>query len=392
MEIFRVQVTVNTWDGNVIKIMVDPTDKLIEIKNTLEPESGIVPQNQILYMNDVELYDNNKRANAYGIVAGSTLYLEPKYIGVTVIMPDGSSCTTEVSANTTGDELKGQVATQTGVAATRQVLHFNGKEMLADFTIRGMGIKDKSTLQCTLFKIPITVETKDGKTIPLKIEPIETIDGIKAMLEEPSGLAPRRQVLKFVEEELTVGKRTATECGIKKDSVLELEPKDDPIVFVDCKHGTLFGVDRDDVIQRGMLTPNQGNTLEFKEAEKGTFGKDKLKQAMLDSPNLGVKPQIVIEKHDVEDYDLAEAENVKSKWGVQLKKTAKNTKGEELIFVDIKTGAFGLLDRKKFMDQKFITPVGSGKDATLKEAETQTRVYDRYVHSIRTIFGIKSAA
>jgi hypothetical protein len=256
------------------------------------------------------LFDNNKRANAYGIQAGTQLFLEPKYIGITVNMPNCSSCKIEVSADTTGDEVKHAVAKETGIAPPRQVLHFQQTEMLADFTVRGMSIKDKSALDCTLFKIPITVEIKDGSTIPMSIEPIETIDGLKELLEAPSGLAPRKQVLRLEERELDIGQRSATDYRIKKGTVLHLEPKDDPIVFVDCKCGTLFGVDRDQAIESGILTPNQGNTLEFDEAEKGAFGKDKLKQAMLDSPNLGVKPQIVVEKVEVEDYDLAEAQNV----------------------------------------------------------------------------------
>ena len=55
------------------------------------------------------------------------------------------------------------------------------------------------------------------------------------------------------ERELQDGTRSATECGIRKGSVLFLEPKDDPIVFVDVKYGTLFGVDRDEVIEKERL-------------------------------------------------------------------------------------------------------------------------------------------
>ena len=73
-----------------------------------------------------------------------------------------------------------------------------------------------------------------------------------------------------------------------------------------------------------------------------------------------------------------------------LKKTQKNKRGEEFIFVDIKTGAVGLADRTKAMEKKFITPVGHGKTETLKEAEQNTRIYDKYVTEIRAIFGIKA--
>ena len=390
VSIFQIPVNVNTWDDQVINIMVEPTDKLVDLKNLLQIDSGLPAKNQILSLGNVVLRDDNKRVSAYGITEGSTLYLEPRYMEVNVEMPDGESSVFEVSAQSTGDEIKQKVEDRAGIVASRQVLQFNGKEMLADSTVKGMGIKGGSTIRCLLHKIPITVKSKDGNIFNLQIEPVESVNDIKALLEPLSGLTPRKQVLAFIEKELDVGTRTASSYGIKKESILELEPRDDPIVFVDVKYGTLFGVDRDEVIELGILTPDQGNILEFKEAEKNSFGKEKLCKAMLDSPNLGVKPQIVVEKIEIQDYDLKEAEQVKSKWGVQLKKTEKNKRGEELIYVDLKTGGFGLVDRKAAIEKDFISVVLEGKDETLKQAEHNTRIYDKYVAGIRQIFAIKA--
>ena len=89
VEPFRVPVTVNTLDGKKIKIMVDPDDRLSDIKIQLQEESGIPAKNQALFMNGEELSDPNKTAKDYGIKAGSELDLEPKTISVTVTTPDG---------------------------------------------------------------------------------------------------------------------------------------------------------------------------------------------------------------------------------------------------------------------------------------------------------------
>jgi len=391
VSILKIPVNVTTWDDKVVQILVEPTDKLSDVRIALEAETGLPAKNQILSMANTVLHDDNKRANAYGITEGSTLYLEPRYMEITVKLPDGTSEIFEVTAQSTGDEIKQKIADRVGIAATRQVLHFNGTEIRADASMKGMGIKGGATLQCSLYKIPVTVKAKDGKTFDIEIEPVENVDDIKAMLKPLAGLSPRRQVLSFVEKELDIGSRTVSSCGIKKLSILDLEIRDDPIVFVDVKYGTLFGVDRDEVIELGILTPDQGNDLEFKEAEESPAGKEKLRKAMLDSPNLGIKPQIVVEKLEITDYDLEEAEQVKSKWGVQLKKTEKNKRGEELIYVDIKTGAFGIVDRQAAMEKDFITVVViNGKDETLKQAEHNTRTYDKFVVAIRQIFGIKA--
>jgi hypothetical protein len=132
--------------------------------------------------------------------------------------------------------------------------------------------------------------------------------------------------------------------------------------------------------------------LDFMESSKESELRDNIKKAMMGSPRLGFATQVVVEKNEVDDYDLQEAENVKAKWGVHLKKRAKNKKGEEFIFVDPKTGACGELLRQKYIDMKFITVVDIGKGGeTLANAEKETMKYDKYISTMRGIFGVSSA-
>ena len=113
----------------------------------------------------------------------------------------------------------------------------------------------------------------------------------------------------------------------------------------------------------------------------------------MESQTLGVNPQIVVKGLEVEDYEIAEKEEVKNKWGVQLKKRTKNKAGEEFIFIDSKTGACGELSRKKYLEMKFITPVPDKKGGeTLAQREKDTMKYEQHVLSIRSHFGIKSAS
>ena len=88
---------------------------------------------------------------------------------------------------------------------------------------------------------------------------------------------------------------------------------------------------------------------------------------------------------------MQEEAAVKSMWGVKLKKTSREKRGEELIFVDLKTENVGYLDRRKMTDLGLITPVGSGKDETLEEAETDPQRYDFFVREVRGIFRISSS-
>ena len=385
VEIFKVPVTVRTMDGNTVKVMVDPTDSMGDIKKQLEAETGVPADNQRLFMNGNELDDDRKTAGDYGIKSGSVLDLEPKTMKVNIEMPDGSTQDVEIKPSYTSDDIKKAIAGQTGMAVLRQVVKFNGQELpiaKTGKTAKSLGIQDGSTLKVEIFKIPITVKTNEGKTLKLKVEPIGTIDDVKKLIKEETGMSLKKQCLKFNKNELKDGKATVEGCDIISGSELELEPKIDPIIFIDIKCQTLFAVDRETVIEKEALTPHQGNSLDFSEAAKDSATKEKIKKVLLDCQKLGVAPQIVVKATDIDDYDIQEQEAVQNKWGVKLKKREKNKKGEEFIYVDVKTEACGELARKKYIDMGFITP-------DLDEREKDQQKYDEYVHHIRTTFGIE---
>jgi hypothetical protein len=389
VEVFKIPITVTTMEGQVLKINIDPTETLGNIKKELASESGISANNQKLFMNVKELANDNLSATAHGIKAGSELDMEPKTINVNVEMADGQAHQIDIAPSDTRDIVKAKIKKQTGMAAPRQVLMFGGKELHGDKTIKEMGIRDGSSIKVGVYNVRIVVKTKDGQELSLDVEPTEMLESVKKTLQKLTGIELQKQCLKFGKNELANDKHKISEYGIKGGSVLTLEPHTDSILFVDVKCGTLFAVDREDVIEKKILTPNQGNKLDFLEAAQDTASKDKILRHMKSSPKLGVATQVVVQAVQVEDYDLEEAEKVKSKWGVSLKKREKNIKGEEFIFVDVKTGASGELSRKKYVDMGFITPIITDKGESLAEGEADTQLYDKYVNHIRSIFGVQ---
>jgi len=377
-------------DGKQIRAMVDPYDTVAAIKVQLQKDSGIPAKNQAIYMGGDELKDPNKLAKDYGVKAGSELDLEPRTIKLKVLAPDGNTYTVEAKPSDTVEALKVNVAKESGVAPHRQVIQFNGKDLDGGKTLKQYGIQDGSDLTCGIYKIPITVETFDGRTIRLRVEPTNKIEEVKVMIRQETGHEPKRQCLKYGDNELSKGSSTLKDYQVNAGSTLHMSLTADPIVFVDIKCGTLFAVDRDEVIERGALTPHQNNKLDFTEAAQDGATKTKIGDVMKGSPTLGVSPQVVVAKDDVEDYEMQEAEKVSSMWGVKLKKRERNKKGEEFFFVDLKTGAIGELARKKYLDMNFITPTTENGKETLAEAEKDTMQYDHFIHEIRKIFGIQT--
>jgi len=392
VSLLKIPITVNTWDGKSIKTFVEPSQKLFDIKKQLEGDSGLPADNQSLRMLGKELLDDNKTAAMHNIVAGAVLDLFPKSIEVDVETPTGETYKILLKPSDDSEDIKRKIEEKTEIAVPRQIVKHRGVILPDKKTVQDMvGIRTGSVLTVEFLKVPIRVNIPDGRQIKTMFDVYEPLSALKVHLEGPSKVPVNKQIISMGGGEDFVGDgKPVHSFGVQSGSILDLEEKDDPIVFVDVKYGTLFGLQREDAIECGVVTPNQGNVLEFQEATTANLAaeKDKMANAMLQSPNLGVKPRVVVEGLEVEDYDVQEAEAVKNKWGVSLKKTAKSKKGTEFLFVDIRTDSVGYLDRDKLMAMKFIKPVGFGKNETLEQAEQDPQRYDKYVHEIRRIFKI----
>lgn len=233
--------------GKTICLEVESFDTISNVKAKIQESEGISLYRQKLFYAGMHLDDSRTLAD-YNIQMGYTLLLVLRLgrcMQIFIKTADEKTMSLEVNRSETIKSVKTKIQDKEGIPLFQQSLFFAGNELEDYHTLSNYHVYWGFTLELVLTNkenMKIIVQIFTGKTITLQVKIYDTIDNVKAKIQEKEGIPKNQQLLYFTEGKLK-DDYTIYECFIRNESTIYLVLKGWMKIFIATLTGKIISLE-----------------------------------------------------------------------------------------------------------------------------------------------------